>query len=411
MSWRDKLKNLDTNMHNKEKIMEFLESRVVNNNSESSLYIYCWCLIPFANFFKDKRFEKLESKDMINYIACLKDTRDITITRTITTKEGKRKEIKMKHRSKINEESLRSQKVSIKTFLKWLNDGITPKCCRDLKVGKFKSRVQSQQQLISIDELKAMINIADHPRDRCLLSVLFDSGGRSGEISKLRIGDVDFEDGGAVIHVNGKTGYRSIPLTFSTYNLKEWINNHPDKENKIAYVFFDLRYRSNKHITQSGINFFVKRMARKAGIEKRIYCHLFRHSCMTELEKEGKLIGLSKHRFAGWSADSRMNSVYSKLSDMDVKNKRWENNRQYTLPKAGKVCKCGFINPLGIAFCEKCKLPLDPVKLAEYEQKKREERLQVAEMRDLMKQMKKIEPLLPLLNEMAGKFLEKKGKN
>jgi site-specific recombinase XerC len=67
-----------------------------------------------------------------------------------------------------------------------------------------------------------------------LFMLLWDSAARIGEIMKLKVGDVLFDQYGGVIFVNGKTGKRRIRLTASVPDLQQWLNIHPLKDNPDA---------------------------------------------------------------------------------------------------------------------------------------------------------------------------------
>jgi integrase len=61
---------------------------------------------------------------------------------------------------------------------------------------------------------------------------------------------------------------------------------------------------------------FVRKMAKKADIKKRVYPHLFRHTCATELAKDWTEPML--RTFLGWERNSNMPSVYTHLSGHDI---------------------------------------------------------------------------------------------
>ena len=62
-----------------------------------------------------------------------------------------------------------------------------------------------------------------------------------------------------------------------------------------------------------------KKIARKAGIEKKVYPHLFRHSRATQLARY--LTEMEMKIFFGWSKNSNMPSVYVHLSGRDIDEK------------------------------------------------------------------------------------------
>src|ERR1041385_4536418 len=72
-------------------------------------------------------------------------------------------------------------------------------------------------------------------RDRCYHAMTRDLSARPHEILNLRIRDIVFKTAGnkqyAEVLVNGKTGSRHIPLIQSIPYVKDWLSNHPSRNN------------------------------------------------------------------------------------------------------------------------------------------------------------------------------------
>ena len=72
-------------------------------------------------------------------------------------------------------------------------------------------------------------------RDRCYHIMSRDLSARPHEILNLKIKDVIFKNANgyqyAEVLVNGKTGSRHIPLIQSIPYLKDWLSNHPSRNN------------------------------------------------------------------------------------------------------------------------------------------------------------------------------------
>jgi integrase/recombinase XerD len=79
-------------------------------------------------------------------------------------------------------------------------------------------------------------------RDRCYHTMARDLSARPHEILNLKIKDIVFKtvEGGkqyAEVLVNGKTGSRHIPLIQSIPYIKEWLSNHPSRNNSNSPLF------------------------------------------------------------------------------------------------------------------------------------------------------------------------------
>ncbi len=75
------------------------------------------------------------------------------------------------------------------------------------------------------------------PRDRALVASLYESGARISELSNLKIKHVKFDQYGAVLMVDGKTGMRRVRIIFSSPYLATWLENHPFRANPEAFVW------------------------------------------------------------------------------------------------------------------------------------------------------------------------------
>lgn len=60
-------------------------------------------------------------------------------------------------------------------------------------------------------------------------SMLYDFGGRLGEILNLQRKNINFDQQGAVVVVDGKTGQHRERLIVSVPFAAEWMNDHPSK--------------------------------------------------------------------------------------------------------------------------------------------------------------------------------------
>ncbi|KUK05120.1 MAG: integrase/recombinase XerD [Methanosarcinales archaeon] len=120
----------------------------------------------------------------------------------------------------------------------------------------------------------------------------------------------------------------------------------------------------------------LKKVARRAGIRKRIYPHLFRHTRATKILTEiTESVGA---RYMGWVPGSKMVGVYLHLTDRDVEDAILE---MHGLKKESekdlevrRCPRCTFINPGDSKFCSRCGLPLTKKASREIERWEEEER-------------------------------------
>jgi len=134
------------------------------------------------------------------------------------------------------------------------------------------------------EEVKRFVKHVANLRDKALILTLYKSGCRIGELLSLRIRNVQFDDYGTVLIVNGKTGSRRIRIITSVPVLASWIENHSLRDDTDAPLWVNLSTRNRYHVlTYEGAKAVLKSTAKRAGLKKRIYPHLFRHSRATRL--------------------------------------------------------------------------------------------------------------------------------
>ncbi|WP_164999266.1 site-specific integrase [Methanohalophilus profundi] len=252
-------------------------------------------------------------------------------------------------------------KVTIKRFFRWLNGGNDPETTSWIKTAMKQHDKMLPDELLTEDEVKKMIETAQHPRDKAMIAFLYDSGSRVGEMGTILIKHINFDKYGATVILNGKTGMRRVRLIFSPPYIASWLDIHPDNENPNANVWINLCNKNKgKHMNYRGITKVIKRTAERAGIKKRVYNHLFRHSRATELANVLTQAQLESH--LGWIHGTDMSATYIHLSGQSVDDALLN---KYGLkedegPKLNpiKCPRCNTTNGPTAGFCSKCGMTL-----------------------------------------------------
>ena len=207
-------------------------------------------------------------------------------------------------------------KVILRIFYRWLRKCEYPEEVSWIKI-KVKSTPKLPEELLTVEEINKLVNAAEHVRDKAFILTLYESGCRIGELLALQIKHVNFDEFGAVLLVNGKTGQRRVRVIASAPKLQQWIENHPLKDEPNAPLWVTIGTNSRQKIWNYGTaREVLKKIARKAGIKKRVYPHLFRHSRATHLASH--LTEAQMKQYFGWVQASKMASVYVHLSGRDV---------------------------------------------------------------------------------------------
>lgn len=124
-------------------------------------------------------------------------------------------------------------------------------------------------------------------RDRAVLELLYATGMRVSELTRLSLGDVDLEAGNCLVF--GKGGKeRIVPVgTVALAVVRRYLASvRPEMDRGRARGAFFLNQRGGR-LSRMSIWTIVTRAAARAGIDRAISPHTLRHSCATHLLEGG----------------------------------------------------------------------------------------------------------------------------
>jgi integrase/recombinase XerD len=142
---------------------------------------------------------------------------------------------------------------------------------------------------LSTEEIDRLISSIDDSttkglRDRAILEVLYSCGLRVSELCDLKLGDLFFGEG--YIRVIGKGDkQRLVPVSSIARSRIQLYMDVRSKERRKEEILF-LNNRGKK-LTRVMIFTIIKQAAQRAGIDKKISPHTFRHSFATHLLEGG----------------------------------------------------------------------------------------------------------------------------
>ena len=146
---------------------------------------------------------------------------------------------------------------------------------------------------LSLEELEKLISATDEntdlaKRNRCMIEVLYGCGLRVSELTELQISNINFKENYLKIQGKGDK-VRFVPLADYTADfIKNYINNIRSKQ-KINSKHSDILFLNSRgaQISRQMVFLIIKEIVRKAGIQKNISPHTFRHSFATHLLQNG----------------------------------------------------------------------------------------------------------------------------
>lgn len=121
-------------------------------------------------------------------------------------------------------------------------------------------------------------------RDKAVLVCLYHLGLRAGEAANLKPEDLDFIENLAFV-AKSKTGrQRQVPISRNAQDILVTYEQGRIGKGPEASGFLQ---GLKGNLTANGLEQIVKRIAKQAGLKKRIYPHLLRHSIASHLLKSG----------------------------------------------------------------------------------------------------------------------------
>lgn len=227
------------------------------------------------------------------------------------------------------------------------------------------------EDIITKEDLVEFVRWCDNFRDKAMVVTLYESAARIGEFVKINIEHLKFDEKGAVLVIEGKTGQRRLRLIESVPFLQRWIESHPRKREDNTPLWCSVRKPFGR-IGGGAVHLVLLKIKNRSGIKKPMNPHNFRHSRLTEL---AKFLSDSKLKiFAGWTANSDMAGVYVHLTGKDLDDDLLKiagveiEEKPKVSPLFELQCpRCGTKNPTNNTFCGLCGLVLDETKVVSQE--------------------------------------------
>lgn len=199
---------------------------------------------------------------------------------------------------KYRQKTIKRKIASIKAFYSYLEEEelVEQNPFRKIKV-KFKETI-ILPRIIPREEIEQLLNYIyaslsslsgiqyKHSlRDAAVIEVFFATGARVYEISNIRVENINLNSG--LIRIMGKgrkERYIQISNTAVLDILRKYYEENEPEIKKSGYFFINNR---GKRYTEQSIRLMLKKYTLKAGIQRKITPHMFRHSFATYLIEEG----------------------------------------------------------------------------------------------------------------------------
>lgn len=250
----------------------------------------------FSNYLK---FEKNFSENTLDaYVRDIKKLQEYAMTELEGISpleisfENLQEFIYQLSKKKISERSQARWISSIKAFFKYLvEDEVREDNPATLLEGpKLGLYLPDTLSIEDIERILKCIDLSNDlgQRNRCILEVLYACGLRVSELIDLRISNINFKE--HYLKVEGKGGkVRLVPLAeYTSEIILSYINDIRAK-GKINKKHEDILFLNSRGANMSRVIVFliIKELTDRAGVNKKISPHTFRHSFATHLLQNG----------------------------------------------------------------------------------------------------------------------------
>jgi integrase/recombinase XerC len=223
-------------------------------------------------------------------------------------------------KGQLSKASINSYARAINGFLSWLKKQDEGK---DMSAKAPTPKPDKRQlDVLSREEIQAMVDCARTERDKLIIRVLADTGIRLGELLGLQVDDLmqpTSREYYLRVHGKGDKG-RDVPILPAVFlRLKRYADRGRPKDAGTDHLFLSSRRRGGVYepLTSSGVNQLVDMLGKEAELKhNRVYPHLLRHSYATWALRRG-MNPLLLAKILGHNSLQMINDVYAHLTPAD----------------------------------------------------------------------------------------------
>jgi len=164
--------------------------------------------------------------------------------------------------------------------------------------------------VLSKEEIAAMIKSTENKKHKCLIAVIYSCGLRRSEAVNLKTEEIDLKR--MQVKIRGGKGKkdRYVPLAKKTLvYLNEYYKNDEPK----IFVF---EVKPGRKYSATSVYNVIKKTAKNAGVQKRVYPHILRHSFATHNLEQGMDLRFIQELLGHES--SKTTEIYTHVSQKDL---------------------------------------------------------------------------------------------
>lgn len=262
---------------------EYKEQLILKRYSQNTIKTYCSCFLKFMNFFKGQSIDHLSKKDIQVFLLYLIQKRKVS--------------------SSTQNQYINAIKFYYEKVLK------QPKMVFTLE---RPNKAKKLPEVLTEQEVFMILKKTSNLKHKIILSLLYSGGLRVGELIGLRIQDIVWEKN--YLFIRGGKGQKDR-ITLLSENIALLLKKYIQKCKPNYWL---IESPNRKHYSASSVRAILRRSAKNAGIQKRIYPHMLRHSFATHLLEKGTDLRYIQELLGHGS--SKTTEVYTHVSRKSLAN-------------------------------------------------------------------------------------------
>lgn len=281
-----------SNLSNNNFLLMFLNAKKIEGCSERTLAYYKTTVEKLLDDVNDP-IRKVTTDDIREYLANYQSINDCSKT------------------------TIDNIRRNISSFFTWLEeeDYIIKSPMR--RIHKIKT-AKTVKEVISDEEIEKMRDKCQNLRDLAIIDLLYSTGIRIGELVRLNIDDIDFEERECIVFGKGDKERRVYFDAKTKIHLMSYINSRSD-ENPALFVTLDAPY---DRLRISGVEIRLRHLGRELGINK-VHPHKFRRTMATRAIDKGMPIEQVQRLLGHSQIDTTMHYAIVNQTNVKVAHRKF----------------------------------------------------------------------------------------
>lgn len=262
-------------------IKQFIQTIEIQNYSRETFKAYYFHILRFRNYYKDD----VTKENILRHLHYLKTIGYSASTINIT------------------------RAALLYYANKVLNLNILPKDIITIK------RPKPLPKPIEPEIIKTIIDNTNNLKHKIVLEVLYGSGLRLGEVTKIKWDDINFIEG--ILRINNGKGNKDRLVKLGETVIRHLLDYKDIRFNKNNEFVFDSLARPQTHISKKTVQKILENSCKKAKINKHYNIHQLRHSYATHSLEAG--VDIRKIQEALGHSSPKTTMIYTKVTKDTIK--------------------------------------------------------------------------------------------